>query len=65
MGGALEMTKISQLGLLVYLLNFIVMLVMICLNQQIPGFMVYIFWVAIAVTIGGSLNRRVGKLQGR
>ena len=61
----MKMSKTSKLGLFVYLLNFIVMFVLIGLSRQIPGFMVYIFWASIIVTIGGGLNRKASKLTVR
>lgn len=52
------MNKISKPGLFIFLLNFILMIALILLNQQIPDLIVYIFWGSIIVTIAGAIVTR-------
>jgi membrane-bound acyltransferase YfiQ involved in biofilm formation len=57
------MNKISKIGLFIYLLNFILMIALILLNQKIPDYMVYVFWVSLVITIAGAIiNKRKNQL---
>lgn len=58
------MNRISKLGLFIFIVNFILMIALILLNQEMPDFTIHIFWVSIIVTIAGAIiTRRKNQLS--
>jgi hypothetical protein len=53
------MNKITKIALIMYVLNFIVIITLMLLSQKIPEFLIkYTFWGAIILSFSGIIGNK-------